>query len=96
MSECRQTAADVFVVLVQQPTPQNGVARLEVFRDRDAAVAYLRAAYERFRAAVPGAPLQSWSENPGGPQVAAGVVDAGFTSWSGSVVARSLDFHPVR
>lgn len=96
MSEGRQTAADVFVVLIQQPAPQTGAARLEVFRDRDAAVAYLRAAYERFRAGVPGAPLQEWSEHPGGPQVAAGVIAAGFTSWSGSVVARSLDYHPVR
>ena len=79
----------VYVVYIQQPQPQCGLARLEVFGDRDRAVAHLRAEYDRFRAALPGAALQEFATDVG-ENVAVGVVRAGFNSWSGRVVVREV------
>ena len=79
----------VYVAYIQQPQPQCGLTRLEVFRDRDRAIAYLRAEYDRFRATLPGAPLQDFATDIGG-NVAVGVVRAGANNWSGRVVVRDV------
>lgn len=79
----------VYVAYIQQPQPQCGFARLEVFRDRDRAVAYLRAEFDRFRASLPSAALQDFATDIGG-NVAVGVVRAGFSNWSGRVVVRDV------
>ena len=89
-----ETGDAVYVVLIQQPVPQCGAARVEVFRCRGGAVTYLRAAYERFLARVPAAEIREWSEDADGTRVAAGMIRTAFTSWLGQVVRRSLDNHP--
>ena len=81
----------VYIVYIEQPEAQSGLARIEAFADREAAIAYLRAEYDRFLATVPSAPVQEWCSNPGDVFIAAGVVRTSFTSWSGKVVARELD-----
>ena len=83
----RNGSATVYVAYVQQPSIQEGVTRLEVFADRGAAVSWLRAAFDRFSLAVPDASIRSFATDVGNA-VAVGVVQAGYASWSGRVVAR--------
>lgn len=91
----KESAPTVFVVYIQQPVPQEGLVRLEVFRVREDAVAFLRAEYERFLRRVPDAPVREWTETPCVTFVAAGVVRTDYTSWAGRVVERSPDWHEV-
>ena len=87
--------SDVFVAYIQQPSPQAGMSRLEVFREACDAIAFLRSEYERFLRGVPDAAVQEWGEGPVCPCIAAGVIRTDFTSWSGRVVRRCLDWHSV-
>ena len=80
----------LYVAYVQQPVPQEGVVELRVFRGRDDAVAFLRAAYERFLGYAPDAEVRDWGEDVG-ENVAVGVVRGARTSWFGKVVARTVD-----
>lgn len=89
----KEVCVTVFIAYVQQPALQEGAVRIEVFADREAAVSWLRAEFDRFSHVVPRADIRTFGTDAG-DNVAAGVVRAGYTSWSGRVVARELQGPP--
>lgn len=79
----------VFVAYIQQPVPQEGMCELEVFQDRETAIAFLKARFDKFLAQVSNAEIQTWYESST-DFVAVGIIRTYYTSWFGKVVEREL------